>query len=371
MRIIIWQNIPSMHQSAFVRALAQTHEVTFAYEEDLPTGRKKMGWIMPNFGNAELLDVRDPLARRRLASEQGADAIHVFGCYFNLAIASAILNDLRHSPAKRVWVSEAFDSKGWRGAVRSTRAWWRGICGDRTVFHRIFAMGDLGTTFFRKVGFPGERLREFAYSVDETTSDSEAPRSPNASFRIVYVGQLIRRKGVDVLLAALASLTDPRNWELDIIGDGEDRTALKVQAESAGLKGRIAFLGNKDNKAARVAMAGADCLVLPSRWDGWGAVVNEALLGGTPVIVSDRCGAASLISTFLHGEVFKSENSADLARCLSRRLSAVSSPSSRSSISRWANATITGQRLAEYFVSQLSENANGPSLPPWKEAPQP
>jgi glycosyltransferase involved in cell wall biosynthesis len=48
--------------------------------------------------------------------------------------------------------------------------------------------------------------------------------------------------------------------------------------------------------------------VLPSRFDGWGAVVNEALMVGTPVICSDRCGASDVIENGRNGYVFEADN---------------------------------------------------------------
>ena len=50
-----------------------------------------------------------------------------------------------------------------------------------------------------------------------------------------------------------------------------------------------------DNTKVRLAIEEADLLVLPSRFDGWGAVVNEALGAGTPVLVSDLCGSSYLV----------------------------------------------------------------------------
>lgn len=47
--------------------------------------------------------------------------------------------------------------------------------------------------------------------------------------------------------------------------------------------------------AARACMARADVLVLPSWHDGWGAVVSEALMAGTPAIASDACGSAGVV----------------------------------------------------------------------------
>ncbi len=59
-------------------------------------------------------------------------------------------------------------------------------------------------------------------------------------------------------------------------------------------------------------MAQYDLLILPSRHDGWGVVVNEALLQGVPVIASDRVGAKCLIESSGAGLIFKSENTEEL-----------------------------------------------------------
>ena len=52
----------------------------------------------------------------------------------------------------------------------------------------------------------------------------------------------------------------------------------------------------------------SDCLVLPSRYDGWGAVISEALMVGTPVICSDNCGAANVVTASNVGSVFSTND---------------------------------------------------------------
>ena len=56
----------------------------------------------------------------------------------------------------------------------------------------------------------------------------------------------------------------------------------------------------------------ADCLVLPSKHDGWGTVVSEALISGVPAICSDTCGVAEVVKLSNYGGVFKSGNIEDL-----------------------------------------------------------
>ena len=62
----------------------------------------------------------------------------------------------------------------------------------------------------------------------------------------------------------------------------------------------------------QACIAAADLLALPSRWDGWGLVVNEALAVGVPVIASNACGASDLIRQDVNGYVFTSEDAASL-----------------------------------------------------------
>jgi len=62
------------------------------------------------------------------------------------------------------------------------------------------------------------------------------------------------------------------------------------------LSDRISFRGTLPNDRLRSAIAAADCAVLPSRFDGWGMLVNESLAVGTPIICTTACGSASLLN---------------------------------------------------------------------------
>ena len=72
----------------------------------------------------------------------------------------------------------------------------------------------------------------------------------------------------------------------------------------------------------RETLSEFDLLVLPSRYDGWGVVVNEALMCGVPVVVSSACGAKELIKDGVNGYIFESGNLQSLRMCLNTFLSA-------------------------------------------------
>jgi glycosyltransferase involved in cell wall biosynthesis len=78
-----------------------------------------------------------------------------------------------------------------------------------------------------------------------------------------------------------------------LVGDGPLRSQLEERVSRPDLKGRVEFVGFKNQQELPAYLAGADCLVLPS--DGtetWGLIVNEAMACGTPAIVSTACGCA-------------------------------------------------------------------------------
>jgi glycosyltransferase involved in cell wall biosynthesis len=76
------------------------------------------------------------------------------------------------------------------------------------------------------------------------------------------------------------------------------------------------------NGEVRHAIAASDCCVVPSRHDGWGMVVNEALIAGTPVVCSDGCGAAAMIDDPAGGMKVPAGRVRPLAEALQRSLSA-------------------------------------------------
>jgi glycosyltransferase involved in cell wall biosynthesis len=99
---------------------------------------------------------------------------------------------------------------------------------------------------------------------------------------------------VDRLLRALAELSGDA-WTLDLVGEGSDRESLQQLAATLGISEQLKWHGSVPSAELQAYYQRADCLVLPSRWDGWGMTVNEALRMGCDVLVSQTCGAASAV----------------------------------------------------------------------------
>ncbi len=122
------------------------------------------------------------------------------------------------------------------------------------------------------------------------------PARPGTRDEVVFLfcGQMIVRKGIDVLLEAFDRLVAaglPVRLVLAGRPDAEGITAL--QRLPAVARQRIDNRGFVDPAGLPDVFSGADVLVLPSRREGWGVVVNQALGAGLPVIASDAVGAAA------------------------------------------------------------------------------
>ncbi len=146
-----------------------------------------------------------------------------------------------------------------------------------------------------------------------------APRTaaPDGSVRFLYCGQLIHRKGVDLLTRAFVPLAQQnRKATLTFVGEGELRDEM-ARLVPPKLTSRIQFAGFQDVENLPRWFSQSDVLVLPSRHDGWGVVVNQAIAAGLAVICSDAVGAAhDLVEHGANGLIFSSGDQQKLQQCL-------------------------------------------------------
>jgi glycosyltransferase involved in cell wall biosynthesis len=164
---------------------------------------------------------------------------------------------------------------------------------------------------FLQAGFRKDSLYPFGYFVPRHVPHPVMEEIHDSSLRLIFVGSLLKRKGLDIAVKAIEILNNRgNNVFLDIYGPGNPEGFIPEDLT------RINFRGKLRREEVQSVMSQYDALILPSRHDGWGAVVNEALLQGVPAIVSDRVGAKCLLESTGAGLIFKSEDVANLVRKL-------------------------------------------------------
>jgi glycosyltransferase involved in cell wall biosynthesis len=131
---------------------------------------------------------------------------------------------------------------------------------------------------------------------------------------LLFVGRLRLRKGVEVLLHALAALPEaPPLW---IAGDGEHRAALERAAAALRLGARVRFLGRASAAEVRGLLERARALVVPSIYEGMPLVVLEAMAAGLPIIASRVSGIPEVVVDGETGWLVPAESPAALALAL-------------------------------------------------------
>jgi len=138
---------------------------------------------------------------------------------------------------------------------------------------------------------------------------------------ILYVGQLIERKGLKYLLRAYSQLRDEFNVAFLIVGDGLQRNELRDLCIKDGIQD-VFFVGHKQLEELPKYYAISDIFVLPSTEEIWGLVLNEAMACGLPVIATDKVGASvDLIKEGVNGYVVEAKNVEQLYQAMKGILS--------------------------------------------------
>jgi glycosyltransferase involved in cell wall biosynthesis len=256
---------------------------------------------------------------------------------------------------------------GWQGVIK--RLEYRRLFLTRLGnLHGLLATGHSTADWVVQRGMPRDKVFSFAYFLAQPPLNDPLPGCHVAESRVrfVFVGQLVERKRLGLLIQCLASL-GTRDFQLAVVGSGPMFKELRSKAEHL-LPGRVDWIGVLPAHAVAAEISRADCLVLPSRHDGWGAVVSEALMAGTPAICSDRCGAAGVVLASGVGGVFLGDERDGLVGHLKGAMQRGRvTGKERLRLARWArclNAT-TG---ADYLLDVLafSEGRRGRPKVPWE-----
>ncbi|HET9449697.1 MAG TPA: glycosyltransferase family 4 protein [Aggregicoccus sp.] len=212
----------------------------------------------------------------------------------------------------------------------------------------------------RRWGLPPERVRtiyngvdtrrflsrEAFFSTDPALAERElaarGAQRPDAGgpVRLLAVAYLIKEKGVDHLVRALARMQHASRVHLTVAGDGPELPRLKELARSLGIADRVQFAGLRDDVPALLERT--DIFVHPAIWaEAFGLTIAEAMSNGCAVVASRIGGIPELIAHEQTGLLFTPGDVADLAQALDRL---VQEPALRQQLGRNARAR-TEQRF--------------------------
>ncbi|MFO7537666.1 MAG: glycosyltransferase family 4 protein [Chloroflexota bacterium] len=161
------------------------------------------------------------------------------------------------------------------------------------------------------VGYPGKDHLLTAVSPRHIMRRAHQP----GPLRLIYVGNVVQRKGLDLLLDVLLSLPG-HQWRLTVIGSLEmepDYAArLQQQVGQRGRANNVRWLGSLPNAEVASHLQAAQLFVMPSRYEGFGIVYMEALGAGLPVLATTAGAAGEMIRSGVNGYLIDPDDAATL-----------------------------------------------------------
>ncbi|MER9676186.1 glycosyltransferase family 4 protein [Mesorhizobium sp. M0208] len=382
-KLTVWWGIPCKSAIPVFKSLAEQLDVDilFVALNDLPAHRKKLGWDIPDFGK---------LSFQVLGASWISEAKALIDDRAGLHIVNGIYHDERVR-----YISHRLAEKNREfGVIMEAPA------NLRTGLGRIIKkfVGPIVTPFrtrfvakkarfvlsasgdrqrdFERLGFSRDRIFRYGYFPDFPA----ITRKPGPSFdlRVLCIGYLEPFKGQDCLLSALAILKHNKiPFECVITGFGSSESYLVKMNDRLGLQENVKFVGVVSNDKLKELFDWANILVAPGLEEPWGIRVNEALLSGLPVVVSDGVGAKELVEVSGAGELFRAGSSASLADALTRSLARLSNEAELVDKVCAFQRSITPHAAAAYLVEVLDYIQAGSvvsltrPIPPWSLPPKP
>ena len=268
--IVFWQNIISPHQIDFLKELSNYYQTTLIVDRKIDSYRKNDGWKTPD---TEIINIYENPKEDILKSFfKKKNSIHVFsgiGAYkvVNKGFQIAIRNNARIGI-----ISEPINFRGLKGKMKLIKGNWLRFMYNRKIDF-IATTGDLGIKTYTKFGYDSYKLHQWGYFI-EYSNNLEIKKENS----IIYVGQLIDRKQIYYLTKLLIENDLFKFDKFYILGKGSLANPIKDLINKSGLSSKIELKGRLSEKETKEYISKSKLMVIPSKFDGWAVVVNEALL---------------------------------------------------------------------------------------------
>jgi glycosyltransferase involved in cell wall biosynthesis len=251
-------------------------------------------------GKAKWQSLRRKLQIWDLVKNGKFDALYVSGYQFLDAWAALLA--AKHNRLAIIFATDAHSLASRKAHSRLTKTI------KRTVLRRIFALAggvlvssSAGIEYVKSLGVDENRIFLGGSVVDNAWWTERAAQADCATVRrawnipveapvVLYCAKLQSWKRPGDLLEAFARANVPDSY-LVFAGDGPLRAPLEKQAKAIGISERVRILGFVNQTGLPGVYVASDLLVLPSEYEPFGVVVNEAMLCGCPAVVSDSVGA--------------------------------------------------------------------------------
>ena len=212
---------------------------------------------------------------------------------------------------------------GWFLDIRyanQLKRWWMALL--LKIPYRCGASGRRWTDTFRGLGLAEEQILEVHYWLPESFSLSEPKQPPPSGepLAFLFVGWMIREKGIGEIVAAIAELRKTYVFKFTFVGGGQLLEELQQKIRDNGWADTVSAPGWISDEDYQACLAAAHVFVLPSYAEGFPLSLIEAMSQGMPAICSDVGGISDSLRDGVNGYLVAARQVAPLAAAMTRYL---------------------------------------------------
>lgn len=329
-------NMPSHHQSAFFDACYTRMGRGFrvAYYSSVDEGRKKLGWEAAPVLKEYERDISGIQTAEEVMEsiDEWQTFLHIVPGFDGPIMQNVIINLSSQNVPWMLWnetpgirLIEKLRFNNFLYNIFYLPVYKKSKKNFIEYLNRYgfgsFMQGKMAREGFGKLGVDPNKMRDLYYApaalkyqqnikhIDDFIKDNKV---------FLCTAQLTKRKGIDILLKAFAKL-NPAGWRLILVGKDSSNDMYKTLSEKLKIEKKVLFTGSIPFEKMGDYMNYADVFVLPTRFDGWGAVLNEAASLSKALISTNMCGAAwHMIQDGVNGYRIKPNSIKDLQKAMSR-----------------------------------------------------
>jgi len=322
-KICFWLNVPSNHQTLFLDELNISDKIDLkvCYFAKPSSDRLKMGWRdESNLKNYEFYIKNSN--EKFIEIEDWKERIHIVMGYsykFNRELIPIFIKNnvkwIHWSERYGIKLAELLNFNTFLFKLiyplfLLTKKTYANLV-QKYAFG-CFSQGYLAKKDFIKLGIDKKKIRDLYYTtlpLNRLASNENILGSFSYKYIFIYVGRLNPRKGISELIIAFSTLKNKEEWGLLLIGEDESSGYYKTMIQDKSLQNSILCTGSIHSDRVVSFLNKASVFVLPSKYDGWGAVLNESASIGLALISTDQTGSAyHLIEEEKNGYIVEAGN---------------------------------------------------------------
>lgn len=375
--LVFWFDAPPRAGSGVFKYVSEQwgNQVYYICLNPLREERKIGGWREINHGRAEIIylsELNDPDLYITDFIEGNPNAIHIFNGFRSHTTKFLNKHFLNLNDVKLVVWSERPGVYGGRIEKIAKRI-------ILPLIHRLYylkyrnkikilmPLGKLGISTFSKFGWKKSSMYPFMYNPEVVGNLTQSKYSnPSEPVKILYVGRFARStKGIDILIKAFNKIEND-NWVLNLVGGyGEYKNPTITWANNHS---NVQFLGTWSSDEVAEKISQYDLVIVPSKFDGWNVIVNEALLAGVGVIASNAAVSHELIETSGAGMVVRAGDVYSLQNSIQSVLNQPDILNTWKDKAKTYSKRISSEVVGDYLIDILdytfiNSSKNKPSCP--------